>query len=451
MTEPTLATVARRVGDLVAEPAVVAVFTQCLTRTLHRAVRRLDDGTVFVVTGDIPAMWLRDSSAAMWPYLRLCGDDAALQDLIVGVLARQFRYVVTDPYANAFNATPDGAGHRFDRPGRDPWVWERKYEVDSLCYPLDLAYRFWRATGRADHFDGWYRRAARLIVTTWTTEQDHETRSRYTFRRPLAGVRPTLERHGRGPRVAVTGMTWSGFRPSDDACRYGYHIPQNMFAAVVLGQLAQVAADVLDDADLGRRALALRDEIEAGIVAYGIVDHPQHGRIYAYEVDGFGGVNLMDDANVPSLLAAPLLGFAPAGSDAIHRATRRFVLSEANPYFWAGRDAAGIGSPHTPKRHVWPIALAVAALTSPDRGEQREVIGMLVRTGVGGAMHESFHSDRPDRYTREWFCWADAMFCELVLAYCGVGPEPAEGLISPPRQASPADTLDGRPSPASQE
>ena len=381
-----------RVAAEVGDPAAVLV-ERCLTRTLERAVRRLDDGTVFLVTGDIPAMWLRDSAAQLWPYLRVCRQDEALRELIAGVLARQWRCILEDPYANAFNA-------------RAPWIWERKYELDSLCYPIDLAHRFWRATGRVDHLDDWFRRAADRVLTLWTVEQDHDRRSRY--RRPL--------RLGR--RAAVTGMTWSGYRPSDDACRYGYHIPGNMFAAVVLGQLAGIADEVLRDGGLARRALDLREQIDAGIRTHGIVEHPTHGRIYAYEVDGRGGAMLMDDANVPSLLAAPLLGYTGRG-DEVYQATRRFVLSDANPYYYAGSVASGVGSPHTARRHVWPIALAVQGLTSADRSEQREIIDLLTRTAVGGAVHESFHCDRPTRFTRPWFSWADAMYCELVLAHCG--------------------------------
>jgi meiotically up-regulated gene 157 (Mug157) protein len=413
--ERALAAVRDRVAGRLDNPAAVDLFGRCLTRTL-RAVRRLDDGTMFVLTGDIPAMWLRDSAAQLWPYVRICRDDEALQDLVAGVVARQLRYVVTDPYANAFNAAPDGRGHRLDRPRPGPWVWERKYEVDSLCYPMDLAFRFWRVTGRVDHFDEWYLRAVDHVMTLWTVEQDHEHGSPYQFRRPFG----PLARRGRGRPTAVTGLTWSGFRPSDDACRYGFNIPGNMFAVVALGQFARVATEVLGEAGLAARALALRQEIEAGIAAHGVVAHPVHGRVYAYEVDGLGGAVLMDDANVPSLLAAPLLGFVDAG-DPVYRATRQLVLSDANPYYWSGKAAAGVGSPHTPRRHVWPIALAVAGLTTPDRDEGRSAIDTLCRTATGGALHESFHCDRPQRYTRDWFSWADAMFCELVLTHCGIG------------------------------
>jgi meiotically up-regulated gene 157 (Mug157) protein len=404
----TLAAVNRRVADTLHDSAAADLFGQCLERTIHRAVRRLDDDTVFVVTGDIPAMWLRDSAAQMWPYVRICQQDEALQDLVAGVLARQLRCILTDAYANAFNASPDGRGG---------WVWERKYELDSLCYPLDLAYRFWKTTGRVDHFDGWYRQASERIVTLWTLEQDHESRSPYRFRR----LSRPLMRRGRGRRTAATGMTWSGFRPSDDACRYGYHVPGNMFAVVVLRQLARIATEVLGDDGLAQRALRLAPEIDTGITVHGVIDHPVHGRVYAYEVDGTGRTLLMDDANVPSLLAAPLLGYVDA-DDPVYQATRRFVLSDANPYYFAGRAAAGVGSPHTARRHVWPIALAVEGLTTTEPAEQRALIDTLCRTAIDGAVHESFHCDRPQRYTRDWFSWADAMYCELVLAHCGVGP-----------------------------
>lgn len=402
--ERTLARVGQRVAAQLDDPAAAELFDRCLARTVRQAVRRLDDGTLFVLTGDIPAMWLRDSAAQLWPYLRLCQDDEQLAGLVTGVLSRQWRCIAEDPYANAFNAAR-------------PWVWERKYELDSLCYPLDLAHRFFRATGRVDHFDAWYLRAVDSILTLWTVEQDHENGSPYRFRRPLRA----LPRWGRGRPTAVTGMTWSGFRPSDDACRYGYHVPGNMFAVVVLGQLEHVATAALGEGGLAQRARKLRERIDAGIAVHGIVDHPVHGRVYAYEVDGRGGAVLMDDANVPSLLSAPLIGYVDA-TDPVYRATRRFVLSEANPYYYAGRAAAGVGSPHTARRHVWPIALAVAGLTSPSRDEQRSAIETLSRTATGGAVHESFHVDRPSRFTRGWFSWADAMYCELVLAYVSASP-----------------------------
>jgi meiotically up-regulated gene 157 (Mug157) protein len=214
-------------------------------------------------------------------------------------------------------------------------------------------------------------------------------------------------------------MTWSGFRPSDDACSYGYLIPANMFAVVVLGYLAEIARDVWGDTEMETEARRLAGEIDAGIQAHGIVEHPSYGAIYAYEADGLGHHALMDDANVPSLLSIPYLGYRGA-DDPLYQNTRRFILSRGNPYFFEGSAAAGIGSPHTPHRYIWPLALAMQGLTATDPAERERMLDLLERTDAGTQyMHESFFADNPGRFTRSWFAWANALFSELVLAYCG--------------------------------
>jgi meiotically up-regulated gene 157 (Mug157) protein len=399
--------------------------------TVNRAARRLPDGTVFLVTGDIPAMWLRDSAAQVLPLLRLGGLRPDAAEFVVAVLRRQLSFIALDPYANAFNAGPDGAGHQRDRTAMSPHVWERKYEVDSLCHPLHLAERIWRHTGRTDVFDESYWRVVEQVVGLWEVEQDHEGRSPYVFRRRFAGRRGTLARRGRGRPVAVTGLTWSGFRPSDDACVHHYNVPGNMFASLVLGRLPQVAQAASAaggagpaDATLLERAQRLRRGIEQGLREQAVIGHgTETGPRWAYEVDGLGGVLEMDDANVPSLLSLPRLGYC-AADDPLYRATRAFVLSPGNPYYYGGEAAAGIGSPHTPKRHVWPIALAMAALTDPDMAAKRATVAALLATRGGtDRIHESFHVDRPRTWTRRWFSWAEATFCDLVFDCCGF-PEP---------------------------
>lgn len=403
-------------------PTIARQFARCFPNTYATTLQRLPDGTTFVITGDIPAMWLRDSAAQVRPYLIPAAHDSDLADLLVGVSRRQLRYVAIDPYANAFNAAPNARGHRHDLTDTplSRWVWERKYEVDSLCYPLQFAYLLWRATGRTDHLDADFRRAVDTITEVWRREQQHEAASRYRFRRPLRKRSDTLPRGGRGAPVAETGMTWSGFRPSDDACRYGYLVPSNIFAVVVLGYVATIADEVFRDAGLSDAARRLAAEIDAGIRAHGVVEHPDHGRIFAYEVDGFGHANLMDDANVPSLLAIPYLGYAPS-DDPLYTATRRFVLSPANPYFFRGRAAAGIGSPHTPRRYIWHLSLAMQGLTAEDPAEREALLDLFERTDAGtDLMHEGFHADDPARYTRPWFAWANALFSEFVLACCGL-------------------------------
>ncbi|THF84518.1 glycoside hydrolase family 125 protein [Cohnella fermenti] len=399
---------------LASRPKLLAMLKTCFASTLETTAKLLEDGTSFVFTGDIPAMWLRDSSAQVRHYVPLAKDDPTLQRLIEGLIRRQIACIGIDPYANAFNEAANDHRLDWDETDLNPWIWERKYEVDSLCYPLQLAYLYWKATGRAGIFDEAFRQAAGRVIDLWTTEQRHAEQSPYRFARHTGPKSDTLRNNRMGMPVNYTGMTWSGFRPSDDACKFGYLIPANMFAAVALGNVAEIAADVYADDGLAARALTLKEELEYGIETYGIVNHPQFGRIYAYETDGFGNYNLMDDANVPSLLSIPYLGYKPK-DDEVYRNTRRFVLSEANPYFYSGKAAQGIGSPHTPNRYIWPIALSMQLLTSDDIAERQQLLELLVSTDAGtGFMHEGFDADDPTRFTRPWFAWANSLFAEAV-------------------------------------
>lgn len=387
---------------------------RALRRTLTDTIT-VDDAGAFVITGDIPAMWLRDSTTQMTPYLRLVGESPALADVLWAVVARQFRLIEHDPYANSFNREPNGAHYDDHDLNADPLVWEQKYEVDSLAYPVTFAHALWRATGSTEVLDDRAQKVFRTIVAQWTAEQDHD-RSPYRFVRPGAIATETLARDGRGTPVAVTGMTWSGFRPSDDACTYGYNVPANLFAAQALLAIAAIARSVWDDGGLAADADALRAAILDGVSRHGIVPGPDGAPVYAYEVDGLGGVLLMDDANTPSLLSLPL--DAPDVVDrSVWEATRSFVTSPANPYWYSGAVASGVGSPHTLPRRVWPIALAVEGLVSTSSARRRELLDLLVATDAGtGDMHESFDVDDPTQYSRPWFSWADAMFCELALA-----------------------------------
>lgn len=397
------------------------LFESCYCNTINTTVRWMPDNTVHVITGDIPAMWLRDSSAQLRPYLILAKRDEEFRKLIAGLLKRQFRLILTDPYANAFNAQPDGRCWSKDDTLRNDWVWERKYEVDSLCYPFQLAWLLWKRTGYTAHFDENFRAAAKKVTEVFCTEQDHEGKSQYRFVRKGTYYSDTLSREGKGSLVKPDiGMTWSGFRPSDDACTYGYLVPSNMFASVILKYMSEIAGIVLHDDMLSQKAEKLSLEISNGIEQYAVTEKEGFGKVYAYEVDGYGMYNLMDDANVPSLLSMDYIGYRPADKSVAEN-TRKMILSEANPYFYSGTSASGIGSPHTPPGYIWHIALAVQGLTSGSREEKKRILDILADTDGGtGAMHEGFCKDDPSKYTREWFSWANAMFCELILDYCGM-------------------------------
>lgn len=401
-------------------PHIYQLFENCYTNTLDTAVRPMEDGTAYVVTGDIPAMWLRDSAASLRPYIIPAAKDAQIADLLVGVARRQFFYIGIDPYANAFNEAANGNCWEKDETEMNDWLWERKYEVDSLCYPIQFAYLIWKNVGRTDQFDEAFVNASHRILEVFKKEQYHEERSSYRFIRRNTYFTDTLSRDGRGALArSGIGMTWSGFRPSDDACTYGYLVPSNMFAVVALDYLEEIARKVLSDTEMAQQAAGLRKEIYEGIETFGITRREGFGEVYAYETDGYGQFNLMDDANVPSLLSMDYLGYE--GKDPqVARQTRRLILSEANPYYYRGAKAGGIGSPHTPPGYIWHIALCMQGLTAQTPEEKRAMIELAAATDGGeGLMHEGFLADDDRQYTRPWFAWANAMFCELVLDYCG--------------------------------
>lgn len=397
-------------------PKLQKLFRNCFPNTLETTTKLLDDGTTFVFTGDIPAMWLRDSVEQVIHYVPFAKEDKELQRIIGGLIARQMFYINIDPYTNAFNETANDKHYRAtDHCDLSPWMWERKYELDSLCFPVKLAYSFWRATGLDSVFDEASYQALNRVLQVIKTEQRHMEQSPYFFVRQTIQETETLQNDGKGMPVNYTGMTWSGFRPSDDACLFGYNIPSNMFAVVILGYIREIALEVFKDERMAERAEKLRKEIDYGIRTYGIVDHPKFGKIYAYETDGFGNYCLMDDAGTPGLLSIPYIGYVSA-EDPIYQNTRRFALSFDNPFYFEGKFAKGIGSPHTPGGYVWHMALSMQALTSTDDQEIKELIDTLISTDADtGYMHEGFHPDNPADFSREWFAWSNSLFASLIV------------------------------------
>ena len=393
------------------------MYVKCFRSTWDTTLQR-SDGTVFLVTGDIPAMWLRDSSAQVYHYVPHARKYPEVRQAILGLMERQFQYIALDPYANAFNREANDRRNHLDDTSwtseARPWIWERKYEVDSLCYPIRLVYHFWKTTGDAAWCNDTFLRAAQQILTVWETEQRHMEQSPYYFRRNCRRASDTLSHDGQGAPVAYTGMTWSGFRPSDDACQYGYLIPSNFFAAKSLVQMEEIFDALQPEKALAARARALRKQIQAGLKQYAVFDQPGFGPVYAYEVDGLGNAAFMDDANVPSLLSLPYLGCVEA-DDPVYQNTRRMLLSPANPYYYAGSCAKGIGSPHTPPDYIWPISLCIQGLTSEDGEEIRTLADMLETIDAGTLlMHEGVHKDDPAQFTRPWFAWANSIFSEFV-------------------------------------
>jgi len=410
----------RQMRTRIPDAALATIFSNCYPNTLDTTVHT---GTLngkpdtYVVTGDIDAMWLRDSSAQVWPYLRLANKDEKLRRLIEGVLHRHARMVLLDPYANAFmhdaNA-PVLSWSTHDRTDMKPGVGERKWEVDSLCYVLRLAHGYWKATGDARPFDAEWREAAWTIVRTFRAQQRLHEAGPYHFQRAAEAPTDSVPLSGFGNPAKPLGMIYSMFRPSDDACIYPLFVPANLFAVASLRQLAEVAAKAADDAKLAAEATALAAEVERATHAHGRVVHPRHGEIWAYEVDGYGNTLMMDDANAPGLLSLAYLGCCTK-ADPLYRRTRSFVLSEDNPYFFSGKAGAGVGGPHEGLNMIWPMSIQMRALTSADPREKHQCLVWLRNTTAGtGFMHETFHKDDPAHFTRSWFAWANTLMGELL-------------------------------------
>ncbi len=420
--EKTIADLKKNIGN----KEIARLFENCFPNTLDTTVDfEMINGKpdTFVITGDIDAMWLRDSSAQVFPYLAFVKEDQPLRELIKGVLNRQTKCILKDPYANAFYKDENKISEwKADETEMKPGVHERKWEVDSLCYPVRLAFHYWRETGDTSPFDKDWIEAMRSVVKTLKEQQRLETAGSYKFQRRATNPVDTVPLNGYGFPTRKIGLIHSMFRPSDDATIFPYLIPSNFFAKTVLGQLRQILTSLSGAEQLKKDAADLENVLSAALEKYAVVNHPQFGKIYAYEVDGFGNSSLMDDANVPSLLGLPYLEAVKSG-DPVYQNTRQFVLSPANPYFFKGRAAEGVGGPHVGIDYVWHLGIIVRALTSSDEREIKSCLEMLQKTHAQTYfMHESFHKDDAAKFTRKWFAWANTLFGELILKVYQTNP-----------------------------
>ena len=516
------------------------LFSNCWPNTLDTTVAYHDDGKgndTFIVTGDIPALWLRDSANQVLPYMSFAAQDAPLAAMLCGLVRRQARSVLLDAYANAFNYDASGAGHQDDvrTPPMTPPVYEGKYELDSLAAFLKLSRSYWNATEDRDCFafadesehlekGTWFQAVERTLdVISWNTQgtaAETDAGWWYSFHRDTTVATDTLMQEGRGPPAADgTGLSKSYFRPSDDGQTLPFHVPANAMALVELLHVANLlealdaggggggsdeGGSAVETASRSRaapprrsdqetkagepkklsagrrlasRARALARGIQHGLRRFAVVandrcgcDEGEAGERYgsvarihgttrsgcspengeapsaflAYEVDGFGSQYFMDDANIPSLLSLPYLGFldppatpTPLDSSATEEAgappfswapvvaaTRAKVLSGAsNPFFFSGSAGRGVGGPHVGYGFVWPMSIVMRALTSDDDDEISACLEAIVASSAGtGLLHESFNMNNATDFTRPWFAWVNGLFGELVLTLIDTRP-----------------------------
>lgn len=373
----------------------------CIKRLFEDAASTFDGDKVFITTGDIDAMWLRDSSFQIKPLLRF-SSIPSVADFILGVIRAQSFFINIDPVANAFNKEPNGMCWHRDFETQSPWVFERKWEIDSLASFLDVSLGMLERGHAILLKDELWNSAVSKVITQFELEQEHNPES-YIFIRQNAPAHDYLSNDGRGEPYESCGLIWSAFRPSDDACELPFNIPQNAYSAAQLKRLAKFTT-----AEMAAKALKLSTEISEAITRYGL----SNGR-YSYEVDGLGNRLEMDDANIPSLLSLPYLGFLDS-NDADYLRTRNWVLSQANPWYFSGPRVAHVGSPHTGKDRVWPLAMAMEIITSTKTElEKLDFLGNLALESEG--LHESVSTSNVSDFTREWFSWAEMTYFDAVL------------------------------------
>jgi meiotically up-regulated gene 157 (Mug157) protein len=385
----------------------------------------------FIVTGDISAEWLRDSTNQLAQYQRLAKKDSAIETLLLGAINTQAEYVIASPYCNAFQPPPpskiktsdNGQGDSVHPAYEPSQVFECKYEIDSLAHFLSLANQFHNHTGSTAFITKRWLQAVNSLVevideqskSTFDPKTGSFTLQEYRFQRQTNTGTETLNLAGNGnPLNYGTGLVRSAFRPSDDATILGFFIPGNAMLAVELKRTAEILQKA-SKASLAQELRSRGERIEKGVWEHGVVSHRKFGSVFAFEVDGYGSSILMDDANLPSLLALPLLGFLNS-DDRTYQNTRKMILSkEGNPYFITGSEFEGIGGPHIGFMNAWPMSLLVQAMTSDDDAEIKGLLTAVKQASPLGLIHESVNVEEIRDYTRSWFAWANSVYAQTIL------------------------------------
>lgn len=434
-----------RMETVIKDPDLYRMFQNAYPSTLDTAIKwkgyaadNAEEELTFIITGDIDAMWLRDSSNQLQSYrplLTASSNSNSIASLYRGVINLQARYLLTSPYCNSFQppiesgiepAPNESASEDTVFPAySNSSVFECKYELDSLGAFLQISEDYYRATGDYEFF-GKFKwtsaveavlKVAHDMMTPTYGPEGEVLQSPYTFTRLTSRATETLANDGLGNPVANgTGLIRSGFRPSDDATIFQLFIPANMMFSAYLASTSEIMSklNTTTSASLAQQMSDLSTSLRNAIEAHGTVYHPTHGKIYAFEIDGFGSTTIMDDANIPSLLSAPFLGYRV--NNETYANTRSLILGATNPYFMRGPVINAIGGPHLGPGYAWPMASIVRILTSDDDEEITNELRQIVSSTDGlGLIHESVNSFNQSDWTRQWFSWANGLFGQMIL------------------------------------
>ncbi|KAJ7616584.1 Six-hairpin glycosidase-like protein [Roridomyces roridus] len=417
------------------DPDLARLFENTYTNTLDTTVKWFNENLTFVVTGDIPAEWLRDSSNQFKVYLPLVKQDQALQDLSRGVINLQAQYIGEYPYCNAFQPPPESGlpaeccsgdtGAAVSPPDNLTIVWTCGYELDSVLSFLQLSRLYYQYSQDKSIFTfnngAWFSAVENIMQLIHdqaipTYDAAGNVISFYNISGPNQQY---MKNDGRGPPKANTGLIvyiGTTYRPSDDVVAFPYNIPHQAMAVVELRALAALLKEVGLRPDIQSEATTRASTVEAALWKWGTVLTKDWGEVFAYEVDGYGGTAMQDDPNVPSLVSIPYLGFVNATNN-VYANTRKMVLStQGNPYYGFGPMIRGVSSPHIDEKHVWPMGLITEVVTSTEDSDILVKLEYLKNTTTGlGLMHESVNTHDGSDYTRPWFAWANSYFGEAIL------------------------------------
>ncbi len=424
------------------------VYESCYPNTLDTAVFFSDDNNTldtFIITGDIEAMWQRDSTFQSFPYLHLVNEDFKLKQMFLGLINRQVQNLLIDPYANAFNFNSTKSPWLSDRTykfaengtrinGMNERLWERKYELDSPISVLFLSYNFYKISNDSSFIDDNYINALKGVVKLvfeqmdGTDDEDRNGGPAYDFQR-LAWEPLDSLHYSRGYPGASCGLVRTSFRPSDDAVIFPYNIPENAFLSTTFRDIANMLSEVGINAKIENKFVktsyrkngnennlidilnSISKSVKTNIFKHGIMFDPFSKEYYfAYEIDCYGNQIFLDDPNYPSLTSLPFFGFVE-NDNSIYINTRKRILSNRNPFYFEGILGKGVGSPHTQRQYIWPLFTIMRGITSDDDEEIKYCIDQLLKGAeFTNFMHESFHVDDARKFTREWFAWTNAFF-----------------------------------------